>query len=75
MAEAFVRSFTRDYVRVVDCPDDRTVLRSPPGWFTHYNDVRPIALGDTGTQAGHPYHPDNLAGSDVATQPSSVSSQ
>ena len=41
MAEAFVRTFKRDYVRVGDCPDAQTVLRSLPAWFTHYNEVHP----------------------------------
>ena len=41
MAEAFVRTFKRDYVRVGDCADARTVLRSLPAWFTHYNEVHP----------------------------------
>lgn len=41
MAEAFVRTFKRDYVRVADCPDAVTVLRSLPAWFDHYNEVHP----------------------------------
>ena len=41
MAEAFVRTFKRDYVRVGGCPDAQTVLRSLPAWFTHYNEVHP----------------------------------
>lgn len=46
MAEAFVRTFKRDYVHVSECPDAETVLRSLPVWFTHYNDVHPHrALG------------------------------
>lgn len=46
MAEAFVRTFKRDYVRVSDCVDAQTVLRSLPAWFTHYNEVHPHrALG------------------------------
>lgn len=46
MAEAFVRTFRRDYVRVGDCPDARTVPRSLPAWFTHDNEVHPPrALG------------------------------
>jgi len=46
MAEAFVRTFKRDYVRVGDCADAQTVLRSLPAWFTHYNEVHPHrALG------------------------------
>ena len=41
MAEAFVRTFKRDYVRVADCPDAVTVLRSLPICFDHYNEVHP----------------------------------
>jgi putative transposase len=46
MAEAFVRTFKRDYVHVSEWPDAETVLRSLPAWFTHYNEVHPHrALG------------------------------
>ena len=46
MAEAFVRSFKRDYVRVSPCPTAKAVLRQLPGWFAHYNEVHPHkALG------------------------------
>jgi putative transposase len=46
MAEAFVRTFKRDYVHVSECADAQTVLRSLPAWFTHYNEVHPHrALG------------------------------
>ncbi len=41
MAEAFVRTFKRDYVRPFGCPDAETVLRSLPAWFDHYNEVHP----------------------------------
>ena len=41
MAEAFVRTFRRDYVRPSGCPDAATVPRSLPTWFTHYNEVHP----------------------------------
>lgn len=41
MAEAFVRTFKRDYVRVGHCPDAKTVLRSLPDGFNHYNQVHP----------------------------------
>jgi len=45
-AQAFVRTFKRDYVRVGACPDAKTVLRSLPAWFTHYNEIHPHrALG------------------------------
>jgi putative transposase len=46
MAEAFVRTFQRDYARVRPCPDAQTVLQSLSAWFTHYNEVHPhSALG------------------------------
>ena len=46
MAEALVSTFNRDCVRVGDCSDAQTVLRSLAAWFTHYNEVRPHrALG------------------------------
>ena len=41
MAEAFARTFRRDYIRPSGCPDAETVLRSLPTWFTHYNEVHP----------------------------------
>jgi len=41
MAEAFVRTFKRGYVRAANCPDAETVLRSLPVWFTHYNEIHP----------------------------------
>jgi putative transposase len=46
MAEAFVRTIKRDYVRVSPRPDAETVLRQLPVWITHYNEVHPHkALG------------------------------
>src|SRR3954471_20695007 len=46
MAEAFVRTLKRDYVRVSPVPDAETVLRQLPGWLKHYNEVHPHrALG------------------------------
>jgi putative transposase len=46
MAEAFVRTMKRDYVRVSPLPDAETVLRQLPSWLTHYNEVHPHkALG------------------------------
>src|SRR5215212_11715227 len=41
MAEAFVRTLKRDYVRVSPVPDAETVLRQLPGWLKHYNEVHP----------------------------------
>ena len=41
MAEAFVKTFKRDYVRVNLTPDAHTVLEQPPAWFADYNEVHP----------------------------------
>lgn len=41
MAEAFVRTLKRDYVRVSPIPDARTVMRQLPVWLTHYNELHP----------------------------------
>ncbi len=41
MAEAFVRTFKRDYVRVNPTPDAETVMRALPKWFAHYNELHP----------------------------------
>jgi len=41
MAEAFVRTLKRDYVRVSPIPDAESVLRQLPGWLAHYNEVHP----------------------------------
>ncbi len=46
MAEAFVRTIKRDYVRLNPCPDAEIVLRPLPSWLSHYNEVHPHkALG------------------------------
>src|SRR3954468_15605221 len=46
MAEAFVRTLKRDYVRLSPVPDADTVLRQLPSWLAHYNEVHPHrALG------------------------------
>src|SRR5512132_3496674 len=46
MAEAFVRTIKRDYVRVSPCPDAHTVMHQLSAWINHYNDVHPHkALG------------------------------
>ena len=46
MAEAFVRTMKRDYVRVSPVPDARSVMNQLSKWFDHYNDVHPHkALG------------------------------
>jgi putative transposase len=46
MAEAFVKTFKRDYVSVNPVPDAQTVLAQLPLWFEHYNTLHPHkALG------------------------------
>ncbi|MET3413789.1 transposase InsO family protein [Methylobacterium sp. 1030] len=46
MAEAFVQTLKRDYVRVSVLPDAESVLRQLPVWLAHYNDLHPHrALG------------------------------
>jgi putative transposase len=46
MAEAFVKTMKRDYVRVSPLPDARTVMESLPLWIEHYNSLHPHkALG------------------------------
>jgi transposase InsO family protein len=46
MAEAFVRTMKRDYVRVSPRPDARTVIAQISRWFEHYNTIHPHrALG------------------------------
>jgi transposase InsO family protein len=41
MAEAFVKTFKRDYVYVHDRPDAQTVLSQLPAWFEDYNKSHP----------------------------------
>lgn len=41
MAEAFVKTFKRDYVYVHDRPDAQTVLSHLSDWFEDYNEVHP----------------------------------
>lgn len=41
MAEAFVKTFKRDYVYVHDRPDAQTVLAQLPAWFEDYNEIHP----------------------------------
>ena len=46
MAEAFVRTFKRDYVRLNAAPDAHTLMSKLPAWFAHYNQIHPHkALG------------------------------
>lgn len=41
MAEAFVKTFKRDYVTVSQLPDAQTVLAKLPEWFDDYNEKAP----------------------------------
>jgi putative transposase len=41
MAEAFFKTFKRDYARVNPRPNAATVLRQLESWFDHYNTVHP----------------------------------
>ena len=41
MAEAFVKTFKRDYVYVNDCSDADTVMRQLSKWFDDYNECAP----------------------------------
>lgn len=41
MAEAFVKTFKRDYIRVSPLPDAATTLRQIDGWFEDYNNNHP----------------------------------
>jgi len=41
MAEAFVKTFKRDYVFVHERPDAATVLAPLPDWFEDYNERHP----------------------------------
>jgi transposase InsO family protein len=41
MAEAFVKTFKRDYVYVHDCPEARSVMVQLHGWIEDYNEHAP----------------------------------
>lgn len=41
MAEAFVKTFKRDYVYLNDCPDATTVMMQLADWFEDYNNYHP----------------------------------
>ena len=41
MAEAFVKTFKRDYAYLADLPDARTVLKQLGPWFEDYNEHHP----------------------------------
>ena len=61
MAEAFVRTLKRDYVRVSSKPDARSVLEQPPGWIAHYNTVHPHRPGLLlPERVHHPFNPGGL---------------
>ena len=46
MAEAFVRTIKRDYVRVSPRPNAESVMRQLPSWIAHYNQVHRTRLSD-----------------------------
>ena len=41
MAEAFIKTFKRDYVYINQRPDAQTVMTQLPHWFDDYNEVHP----------------------------------
>jgi putative transposase len=41
MAEAFVKTFKRDYVWVSDLSDAQSVMKQLPKWFEDYNEIAP----------------------------------
>jgi transposase InsO family protein len=41
MAEAFVKTFKRDYAYINDRPDAKTVMGCLNGWFNDYNKYHP----------------------------------
>jgi len=41
MAEAFVKTFKRDYIYIKDRPDALTVMAHLPKWFEDYNENHP----------------------------------
>ena len=51
MAEAFVRTLKRDYVRVSVLPDTESVLRQLPVWLAHYTTFTLIARSATARRA------------------------
>jgi putative transposase len=42
MAEAFVRTIKRDYVRVSPRPKAESVISRLPSWIAHYHQVHPL---------------------------------
>jgi putative transposase len=46
MAESFVKTLKRDYAKLADQPDSKTVMAQLPKWFDDYNSYHPLsALG------------------------------
>jgi transposase InsO family protein len=41
MAEAFIKTFKRDYVYIHHRPDAKTVMAKLPHWFDDYNEIHP----------------------------------
>ena len=41
MAEVFVKTFMRDYLRINPLPDANTALRQVAGWIDDYDDIHP----------------------------------
>src|ERR1700742_4453121 len=41
IAEAFIKTFKRDYARLSILPDAETVIALLPAWFEDYNEVHP----------------------------------
>jgi len=41
MAEAFVKTFKRDFVYLADVRDAEAVMKKLPGWFEEYNEDHP----------------------------------
>ena len=41
MAEAFVKTFQRDYTYINDRPEAKTVMECLNDWFNDYNEYRP----------------------------------
>ena len=44
IAEAFVKTFKRDYTRLSILQDAATIIMLLPAWFEDYNDVHPHSL-------------------------------
>jgi hypothetical protein len=53
MAEAFVKTFKRDYVYLHDRPGARTVLAQIHEWFEDYNEVHPHKGKWSGQEVNH----------------------